>query len=366
MGKKKLIVIDPEFKALIPPLPAEEYAALEQSIVRDGCRDALVVWEGILVDGHNRYEICNRIRKPFRTVPLERVDSRDSAMAWMVDNQLARRNVNDYQRGELALKKEALLKAAAAEKQKKGVSQNEDLSTDLSKGSAMNTRRDLAKDAGVSEGTLAKVKKIKTSAAPELVEKVRSGEVKIDVAAQVASLPKEEQVALATAGKDALKAAAKEVRQVSKQKPSAAHEAKSEAKGSITDPKPEVTSPLEDDDELARLRIENATLRNRVEELTAASKHTEIENQLAEAQAEVQRLTDVCAELNSRIAILEKENDVQVQRQDMQGQKDCRQQQLDFSNEDRVDDVLTEPVECAAVAQAASAPLSVLAHAGTD
>ena len=344
MGKKKLI-IDPEFKALIPPLQQEEYAALEQSILRDGCRDALVVWKGILVDGHNRYEICNRTDKGFRTVPLERIDSRDGVMAWMLDNQLARRNFNDYQRGVLALKKEALL-AVAAEKQKKGVSQNEDLSTNLSKGSAMDTRRDLAKAAGVSEGTLAKVKKIEKSGVPELVEKALAGEVKIDVAAQIASLSNEEQVALAAAGKDAMKAAAKEVRQASKQKQSTAREVAPEAKENITDPKSEVTSPPKDDDELTRLRAENAELRHRVKELTKAGKNPELKNQLADARAVNQRLNERCVELTSRIAELEKENNALVQRLSMQ-------QQPKTSVEDRADDVLTGAELAAVVAHAA-------------
>lgn len=364
MGKK--LIIDAEFKALIPPLQEEEYAALEQSILRDGCRDRLVVWNNILVDGHNRYEICERHQKSFKTTTLERVDSRERAMAWVIDNQLARRNVSDIQRVELALKKKDALAALAQKKQKAGVKEHSSLLTDLSKGSAMNTRRDVAKDAGVSEGTVAKVEKIKISAVQEVLEMARSEEIKIDVAFQVAALPKEEQVALAAAGKDAMKAAAKEVRQASKRKQSAAHEVAPEAKEGIIDPKPEATSSPEDEDELARLRIENATLRNRVEELSAANKNTEIENQLAEAQAEVQRLTDVCTELNSRIAILEKENDVQAQRQEMQGQKDCRQQQLDFGIDDRAGDVLMEPAESAATVQPALAPQSVLTDGVVD
>ncbi|WP_413673066.1 hypothetical protein ACEN9H_29710 [Massilia cellulosiltytica] len=362
MGKN--LIIDPEFKALIPPLQEEEYAALEQSILRDGCRDALVVWNNILVDGHNRYEICKRNNKSFRTTTLERVDSRESAMAWMINNQLARRNLTDFQRSDLALKMKDALAALAQKKQKAGVNQHSSPSTNLSKGSSMDTRRDLAKAAGVSEGTLAKVEKIKISAVPEILEMARSEEIKIDVAAQVATLPKEEQVALAAAGKDAMKSAAKNVRK-SKQDKEVAEDAAQESKERTANPKPEIILPPEDDDELARLRIENAVLRKRVDELTTASEKTEIENQLAEAQAEVQRLTDVCAELNSRIAILEKENDVLVQRQDMQDQKDC-QQQLEGNVDDRTGDVLEETAESAATVQPASAPQSVLTDAVVD
>ncbi|MEO0594845.1 MAG: hypothetical protein AAF126_01910, partial [Chloroflexota bacterium] len=64
------IQIDSEFKALIPPLQDDEYTRLEQSILEEGCRDALVVWQGknILVDGHNRYAICTQHSLPFDTV----------------------------------------------------------------------------------------------------------------------------------------------------------------------------------------------------------------------------------------------------------------------------------------------------------
>ena len=53
--------IDPEFKALIRPLRREEYRQLELNLSIDGCREPLVAWGDIIVDGHNRYEICNRL-----------------------------------------------------------------------------------------------------------------------------------------------------------------------------------------------------------------------------------------------------------------------------------------------------------------
>ena len=62
------MVIDKEFKTLIPALTDEEYKGLEESILKDGCRDALVLWGDILIDGHNRYEICTRQNIPFNTV----------------------------------------------------------------------------------------------------------------------------------------------------------------------------------------------------------------------------------------------------------------------------------------------------------
>ena len=62
------IVVNEELKAYIDPLTPEEYEALERSILAEGCRDALVLWGDVLVDGHNRYGICQKHGLPFQTV----------------------------------------------------------------------------------------------------------------------------------------------------------------------------------------------------------------------------------------------------------------------------------------------------------
>lgn len=90
------IVIDQEFKALIPPLADEERNQLEANIAQDGCRDPLVVWDGVLIDGHNRYEICTRLGIEFTTVSLEFLN-RDEVMDWIDSNQLGRRNLHPDQ-----------------------------------------------------------------------------------------------------------------------------------------------------------------------------------------------------------------------------------------------------------------------------
>ena len=140
-----MITIDPEFKALIPPLLPEERKGLEESILKEGCRDALVVWKGhnILVDGHNRYEICTAHGKPFETIEME-FASRDDAMVWIIDNQISRRNLTPFARGELALKRKHIIAAKAKENQgfRTDICQNSD------KSKPINTRAELAKIAG--------------------------------------------------------------------------------------------------------------------------------------------------------------------------------------------------------------------------
>lgn len=84
--------IDSEFRSLIPPLTPEELSGLEKSLIDEGCRDALVIWEGIIIDGHNRFEICQREDIPFRILEKS-FENREDVKDWIEGNQLARRNL---------------------------------------------------------------------------------------------------------------------------------------------------------------------------------------------------------------------------------------------------------------------------------
>jgi hypothetical protein len=94
--------IDEEFRFLIPPLPDEEYSQLEQNIMRDGCTDPIKVWAGhdIILDGHNRYEICTKEEIEYKVYFIE-LETREDAINWIIDNQLGRRNLTESQRSYL-------------------------------------------------------------------------------------------------------------------------------------------------------------------------------------------------------------------------------------------------------------------------
>ena len=85
--------IDPEFKRLLPELSEIELEHLEANIIQDGCRDPIVVWNSIILDGHHRYEICSRHRISFKTESLQ-FSSREEALRWICLNQVGRRNVS--------------------------------------------------------------------------------------------------------------------------------------------------------------------------------------------------------------------------------------------------------------------------------
>ena len=90
--------IDREFQARIPKLKPSELATLEASIVAEGCRDALAVWsrggkDDVLVDGHNRKAICERLGISYKTTPMS-FDNRQAVIDWMLRHQLGRRNLS--------------------------------------------------------------------------------------------------------------------------------------------------------------------------------------------------------------------------------------------------------------------------------
>lgn len=88
--------IDTEFKNLLWPLSSDELKSLEESIRADGCRDAIVVWEGTILDGHNRYGICKKHNIEFRVLEKS-FESRDQALDWIDLNQAGRRNITPDQ-----------------------------------------------------------------------------------------------------------------------------------------------------------------------------------------------------------------------------------------------------------------------------
>ena len=139
--------INPKFKSLIPPLAPEELAQLESNILSDGCRDPLVTWQGTLLDGHNRYDICQRHGIKFTTVEMEFADEA-AAMDWMFANQLGRRNLTTDQRSDLRGRRYNLTKKAAHGREGRTFSE---LQSDTPK---TDTATALAEQHGVSRATI--------------------------------------------------------------------------------------------------------------------------------------------------------------------------------------------------------------------
>jgi len=101
---RQRISIREDFSALIPPLSTDELEQLEANILREGVRDPLIIWpvgeSFILIDGHNRYSICQKHKLEFPVKQIEFHDE-DEVRDWMIKNQLGRRNLSPEQQSYL-------------------------------------------------------------------------------------------------------------------------------------------------------------------------------------------------------------------------------------------------------------------------
>jgi hypothetical protein len=121
-----------------------------------------VLWGEVLIDGHNRYEICSKYDLPFKTVHNDSFKSLEDVLLWMIDNQLGRRSVSDFQRGMLALRKRDII-AARTKAEATPAKAASDGST---AGPATATREPAAGDAPGTPTTPVASRPAKTSPAP--------------------------------------------------------------------------------------------------------------------------------------------------------------------------------------------------------
>lgn len=274
--------IDEGLKAYIDPLTPDEHESLERSILSEGCRDSLVVWGDLLIDGHNRYGICRKHGLPYNTVQATQFKNMDDVHLWMIDQHLGRRSVSDFQRGVLALRKREIIAerraaaAAAVNAAKAAQPASEEApwegetdpvvaqalaSVAKVPDEALDTREALARAARLSAGQVKMIETIQEKAAPEVVAAVKAGELSLNAAAVVATLPEEEQQAVAAEGADALKQAAKRVRDA-KKKPKAAKPEAEESAEAVP-----AASPEELQARVTELEAENERLRLQVKTL---------------------------------------------------------------------------------------------------
>ncbi len=191
---RNAITINHDFKTLIPPLASEEKEQLEANILRDGCREALVTWNGILVDGHNRYDICTRHGIEFDVKEME-FATRDEVELWIINNQTGRRNIHPLDKVPLIERKRGILERQARERMEAGENQHSSPPQNFTEASTKTgeVNESLAAEIGVSRPTYEALKTVSEEGTPELKQAVRDKRVGASTAAQIATLPAETQ-----------------------------------------------------------------------------------------------------------------------------------------------------------------------------
>lgn len=178
--------IDLELQRVMPQLSDDEYTELENSLLKDGFKgSSIIVWHDIIIDGHNRYEICKKHSIPYEVKELD-FDSKEEVIQWMIRAQLGRRNLSPLQRIKLVetyrpvYEKQAKENKSANGGNKK--SESEKSTTPIKPKEKIDVRAKLASDAGVSTNTYSKGKKILDSNNTELIRQVENGEKTINKA----------------------------------------------------------------------------------------------------------------------------------------------------------------------------------------
>lgn len=182
--------IDPEFRGLIRPLTTAEREQLEANLLADGCLDAIITWEGIIVDGHNRYEICTEHDIPFDIIEKE-FDCRESVIAWICNHQLGRRNLSEATRKYLIGIQYDAEKISRGLRNKMGVNQygrldpESETEIEKSKHKRHLTAERIARENNISPATVQKyslyskaLDRLKRKV-PEIFPKILSGEYKV-------------------------------------------------------------------------------------------------------------------------------------------------------------------------------------------
>ena len=94
--------VNPEFQGKIPPLTEDEFKQLRENIINDGeVYEPICVWNGTIVDGHNRWKVIQEFPEiPYRIKEMVFADKWE-AFDWMYAKQLGRRNLTNEQRWTL-------------------------------------------------------------------------------------------------------------------------------------------------------------------------------------------------------------------------------------------------------------------------
>ena len=166
-------VVLPEMEQLLPPLSAEQFSSLERDILENGCYNPIIVNEDmVIVDGHNRFRICEKYGIPFTMLAFSFADLLE-AKQWALDTQKGRRNLDKWELGKIALK----LKPEIEDRARANQGSRTDLSVNSPKGYApTDTRKEMALAVGIGEQSMGRIAQL-TENAPQTLKKALDSKV---------------------------------------------------------------------------------------------------------------------------------------------------------------------------------------------
>ena len=182
------LTINPEYEALVPNISDEEYNALYKSIDENGLWVPIIInSEGVILDGHHRYKICNKLGITIKHV--ERVfENKLLEKKFVIETNLKRRHLNDFQKSELGMQLQTINEEIAKENMVKGgktkVPSNEE---------PFHSDKKTAEEIGVSRGTFERAKKVIKKAPEEIKQKLREGNPHTSISKEYQLIQKNEK-----------------------------------------------------------------------------------------------------------------------------------------------------------------------------
>ena len=162
---------------LLPPLSAEQFSSLERDILENGCYTPIIVNENmVILDGHNRFRICEKHGLSFRMLVFSFADLLE-AKQWALDTQKGRRNLDKWKLGQIALKLKPEIEARAKANQGRRI----DLSVNSPGGfTPTNTRRETAQTVGIGEQAMGRIAQMTENAPPSLKEALENMKISVN------------------------------------------------------------------------------------------------------------------------------------------------------------------------------------------
>lgn len=198
--------IDPEFRDKIPPLTDAEFEQLRENILADGeVYEPIAVWNGVIVDGHNRWRVIREHPEiPYKVKEIE-FTNKWEAFAWMYKKQLGRRNLSDEQKTYLMGKRNEAEKLAVGTNR---YSKKEEVQNGPLKAKGKTAQR-IADEYGVGYGTVLRAEQFAkgvdalSEVSKEAADKILSGTAKVPKAA-VAELKEADQATVQKFAEDVI------------------------------------------------------------------------------------------------------------------------------------------------------------------
>lgn len=188
-----ILSVSSEYEKLVFPMSSEEYSSLKESIKNNGLWIPILCNpDGIILDGHHRFRACIELEIKTKFAVRE-FDNKLLEKKFVIESNLARRQLNDFQKAELGLSLLAIEQEIAKLRRIEHAQTNSPIGSDEHGGKA---RDIVAKQIGISGTTFERARKIIEKAPEEIKNKLRSNDVNTSISKEYKNIVKAEKKAI--------------------------------------------------------------------------------------------------------------------------------------------------------------------------